>query len=168
MRSLGIDPGTYNMGVGVIDAGGDALTLVDAAVLKAPRRAPHAERLHCLYMQLLEYIAEYKPDEIAIEEPFVARNARSAIAVGQAQAVALIAAAASGIGVETYAPREVKLSVTGFGDSSKEQVQEMALIALNAVGQAMSLDASDALAVSICHINSRRAQALTLEERTYG
>ena len=90
------------------------------------------------------------------------------MAVGQAQAVALIAAAASGIGVETYAPREVKLSVTGFGDSSKEQVQEMVLIALNAAERTMALDASDALAVSICHINSRRAQALTFEERTYG
>ena len=168
MRSLGIDPGTYNMGVGVVTADSDELTLVDADVLKVPRGTPHAERLHRLYRQLLEYIAKHTPDEIAIEEPFVARNARSAMAVGQAQAVALIAAAAAGIGVETYAPREVKLSVTGFGDSSKEQVQEMVLIALNAVERTMALDASDALAVSICHINSRRAQALTLEERTYG
>ena len=168
MRSLGIDPGTYDMGVGVVIADSDELTLVDADVLKVPKGMPHAERLHRLYMQLSEYVAKHKPDEIAIEEPFVARNVRSAIAVGQAQAVALIAAAASGISVQTYPPREVKLAVTGFGDSSKEQVQEMVLMALNSVEQAMPLDASDALAVSICHINSRRAQALTLEERTYG
>ena len=156
------------MGVGVVFADSDGLIFVDADVLKAPRSMPRAKRLHRLYMQLLDYISRHEPDEIAIEEPFVARNARSAIAVGQAQAVALIAASAAGIGVEAYAPREVKQSITGFGDSSKEQVREMVLIALNAVEQAMPLDASDALAVSICHINSRRAQALTLEERAYG
>ena len=165
MRVLGIDPGTYNMGVGVISADGHILTLVDADVLKAPRRAPHAARLHSLYAGLLTYIAEHEPDEIAIEEPFVARNVRSAIAVGQAQAVAMIAAAASSIDVQSYAPREVKLAVTGFGDSSKEQVQEMVLLALNSAANSMPLDASDALAVSVCHINSRRVQALTLQER---
>ena len=156
------------MGVGVVIADGDRLTLVDADVLKVARGMPHAERLHRLYEQLLAYIAKHKPDEIAVEEPFVARNVRSAMAVGQAQAVALIAAAASGVEARVYAPREVKLSVTGFGDSSKEQVQEMVLIALNAVEQTMPLDASDALAVSICHINSMRAQSLTVEERIYG
>ena len=156
------------MGVGVVIADGDGLTLADADVLKAARGMPHAERLHRLYEQLLGYIAKHKPDEIAIEEPFVARNVRSAMAVGQAQAVALIAAAASGISAQSYAPREVKLSVTGFGDSSKEQVREMILITLNAVEHTMPLDASDALAVSICHVNSRRAQALTVEERIYG
>lgn len=156
------------MGVGVVIANSDELTLVDADVLKVPRGAPHAERLHRLYLQLLEYIAKHAPDEIAIEEPFVARNARSAIAVGQAQAVALIAAAAAGKRIETYAPREVKMSVTGFGGSSKEQVREMVLIALNVFEQAMPLDASDALAVSICHINSKRAQAFTLGQQAYG
>ena len=168
MRSLGIDPGTYNMGVGVVIADGDRLILVDADVLKVARGAPQAERLHSLHEQLLAYIVKHKPDEIAVEAPFVARNVKSAMAVGQAQAVALIAAAASGVRVRVYAPREVKMSVTGFGDSSKEQVQEMVLIALNAVGQTMPLDASDALAVSICHINSRRAQSFTVEERIYG
>ena len=162
MRALGIDPGTYNMGVGVIEADGDAITLVDAAVLKAPKGAPHAERLHRLHSALQAYIAEHRPDEVAIEEPFVARNVRSAMAVGQAQAVAMIAAAAAGIAVHTYAPREVKQAVTGFGNSSKEQVQEMVLITLNAADMPLSLDASDALAVSICHFNARRAQTLTI------
>ena len=165
MRSLGIDPGTYNMGVGVVNADRDALSIVDAKVLKVRRGIARPERLHQLYSELLEYIALYEPDEVAIEEPFVARNVQSAIAVGQAQAVAMIAAAASGLNVASYAPREVKLAVTGFGHSSKEQVQEMVFLTLGVIEQPMSLDASDALAVSICHINSRRVQALTLEER---
>ena len=165
MRSLGIDPGTYNMGVGVVNVDRDALSLVDANVLKVRRGIARSERLHQLYSELLKYIALYEPDEVAIEEPFVARNVQSAIAVGQAQAVAMIAAAAAGLNVASYAPREVKLAVTGFGHSSKEQVQEMVFLTLGVVEQPMPLDASDALAVSICHINSRRVQALTVGER---
>ena len=161
MRSLGIDPGTHNMGVGAIDTDDGAMTFVNADVLKAKRTASQAERLHQLYTLLLDYIAEIAPDEIAIEEPFVGRNVKSALSVGRAQAVAMIAAAASSIPVQTYAPREVKLAVTGFGNSSKSQVQEMVLLALQAGAQPMSQDASDALAVSFCHINARRAQALT-------
>ena len=165
MRSLGIDPGTYNMGVGVVNVDRDALSLVDANVLKVRRGIARPERLHQLYSELLKYIALHEPDEVAIEEPFVARNVQSAIAVGQAQAVAMIAAAAAGLNVASYAPREVKLAVTGFGHSSKEQVQEMVFLTLGVVDLPMPLDASDALAVSICHINSRRVQALTVEER---
>ena len=148
------------MGVGVIGSYDDNLTLVDANVLKAARRTPLEERLHTLYSNLLSYIGQHKPDEVAIEEPFVARNVRSAMAVGQAQAVAMIAAAASGISVTSYAPREVKLAVTGFGDSTKEQVQEMVILSLSPATNPMPLDASDALAVAICHINSRRAESL--------
>ena len=153
------------MGVGVVNAERGELRFVDADVLSAPRNMPHAQRLHRLYTELLDYIDKHKPGEIAIEEPFVARNVRSAIAVGQAQAVAMIAAAASGIDVQSFSPREVKLAVTGFGDSSKEQVQEMVILSLGADTPAMSLDASDALAVAICQINARRAESLTLRER---
>ncbi len=148
------------MGVGVIGSYDDNLTLVDANVLKVARRTPLAERLQALYSELLSYIGQHNPDEVAIEEPFVARNVRSAMAVGQAQAVAMIAAAASGMSVTSYAPREVKLAVTGFGDSSKEQVQEMVMLSLSPATNPMPLDASDALAVAICHINSRRAESL--------
>ena len=153
------------MGVGIIKAEGDSLTFVHADVLKVRRDAPRAERLHHLHTELISYIAQHKPDEIAIEEPFVARNVRSAIAVGQAQAVAMIAAEASGISVQLFAPREVKLAVTGFGDSSKEQVQEMAMLALDLNSAPMSLDASDALAIAICHINARRVQSLIPDDR---
>ena len=162
MRTLGIDPGTYNMGVGIVASEGSALRYVDADVLKAPRGTSLAHRLHCLHAALLEYIARHKPSDISIEEPFVARNVRSAIAVGQAQAVAMIAAAASGISVTSFAPREIKLAVTGFGDSSKEQVQEMVILALGANTPSLALDASDALAVAICAVHSRNAESLTV------
>ena len=152
------------MGVGVVGSDNGHLRLVDADVLKVARRTPLAERLQTLYSNLLRYIGQHEPDEVAIEEPFVARNVRSAMAVGQAQAVAMIAAAASGISVTSYAPREVKLAVTGFGDSSKEQVQEMIILSLNPTTGPMPLDASDALAVAICHINSRRAESLVSNE----
>lgn len=164
MRTLGIDPGTYNLGVGVVSSEGTNLSYVDAEVLKAPRNTPLAQRLQILHSALIDYIARQQPSEVAIEEPFVARNVRSAIAVGQAQAVAMIAAAASGLDVTSFAPREVKLAVTGFGDSSKDQVQEMVILTLGADTPAMPLDASDALAVAICAVNSRRAQSLTMRE----
>ena len=140
------------------------MSYLDADVLKVPRGMPQAERLHRLYSELLDYISRHKPTEVAIEEPFVARNVRSAIAVGQAQAVAMMAAAASGLSVSSFAPREVKLAVTGFGDSSKEQVQEMVILTLGADTPAMELDASDALAVAICSLNSRRAESFTIQE----
>ena len=165
MRIIGVDPGTYNMGVGVVDADGDMLSLAHADVLKAARGTPLSERLGRLYASLLDYIAACEPAAMAIEEPFVARNVRSAMAVGQAQAVAMIAAAASGIEVHSYAPREVKMAITGFGGSSKEQVQEMVMVTLNMDAPPPSSDASDALAVAICHINASRAQALIASER---
>ena len=160
MRILGIDPGTYNMGVGVVCAREGTLSFVDAKVLKAPRSMPLPNRLHLLYVGLLDYIESSSPEEIAIEEPFVSRNVRSAIAIGQAQAIALVAAAESDRGVKSYAPREVKLSVTGFGDSSKEQVRDMIVVTLDADATTLPLDASDALAVAVCHINARRAERL--------
>ena len=165
MRTLGVDPGTYNMGVGVVDADGDRLGMAHADVLKAARKQPQHERLHRLYTALLDYISAHEPSAMAIEEPFVARNVRSAIAVGQAQAVAMMAAAATGIEVHTYAPRAVKQAITGYGGSEKEQVQEMVMLTLNMEEPPVSLDASDALAVAICHINASRASALTLAER---
>ena len=152
------------MGVGMVSSDDDGLSYLDADVLKVPRGMPQAERLHRLYSELCSYISRYKPGEVAIEEPFVARNVRSAIAVGQAQAVAMMAAAASGLSVSSFAPREVKLAVTGFGDSSKEQVREMVILTLGVETPEMSLDASDALAVAICGVNARRAESLTIRE----
>lgn len=152
------------MGVGVIDGDADDCALVRLDVLKASRGSPPEERLHRLYSALLDCIAECRPQAMAIEQPFVARNVRSAMAVGQAQAIAMLAAAASNIPVHAYAPSQVKQSVADHGGSSKQQVRDMvsALLGLDALS--VPLDASDALAVAVCHINAGRAQEIAFLE----
>lgn len=164
MRVLGIDPGTLKMGVGLVDAQGDALSLVDVEVLSPPRSAPLHERLYHLHERLTDLMREWKPSVVAIEEPFVARNVRAAMAVGQAQAVAMVVAASQGLPVFTYSPRGVKQAVTDYGGSSKEQVQEMVKITLGLDELPSSSDAADALAVAICHASASRAQSLVIRE----
>ena len=164
MRILGIDPGTYTMGVGVVDTESGNMALVGYDAIQPPRGAPLPQRLHALYERLVAYIAENLPAEVAIEEPFVARNSKSAIAIGQAQAIAFLASASVGLPVHTYQPTQVKHSVTDHGGSSKEQVQEMVSILLGLPHPPKPDDASDALAVAICHINSLHTRSLAMTE----
>ena len=160
MRVLGIDPGTYKMGVGVVDAEGMGLTAVFFDVLAPRRTDPIHRRLHYLFTEVSRVIEEWQPSEVVIEEPFAARNVRAAMAIGHAQAVAMVAAAHHGLSVSNYAPRQVKQAVTDHGGSSKEQVQEMVKLHLTLDAVPESEDASDALAVAICHINASRAELL--------
>ena len=162
MRVLGIDPGTYKMGIGVVDSDAGNLTAAYYAVLEPPRRYPIANRLQNLYEGLRDTISEWLPSEVAVEEPFVARNVRSAIAIGQAEAVAMVAAAEKGLTISTYAPRQVKKAVTDYGGSSKEQVQDMVTVLLGLHETPDSFDATDALAVAICHVNSIEAENIIL------
>ena len=111
MRVLGIDPGTLAMGYGLIVEEDEALTVLDFGVITASNKTPPADRLHKLYERLLEVMACHKPDEVAIEEPFVAKNARSALAIGRAQAVAMLAASGNSVPVYTYAPTKVKKTI---------------------------------------------------------
>ena len=152
------------MGVGAVDTDGDdyALTLSDA--LSAPRKADLANRLTWLHTRLCEIVDDLKPDVVAVESPFVSKNARAAVAVGQAQAVAMIAAAAHGVPVATYAPREVKKAVTDHGGSSKEQVQDMVQAMLGLSERLDPPDRADALAVAICHIQSTRGAEIEMWE----
>ena len=156
MLALGIDPGTYRMGVGAVESDGDDYTLALSEVLAPPRRAELAERLLWLHERLDAIIGETAPDVVAVESPFVGRNVKAAIAVGQAQAVAMMAAAARGVPVASYSPGEVKKAVTDHGGSSKEQVQEMvgAMLGLDEVPGPS--DRADALAVAICHLSAAR------------
>ena len=155
VRVLGIDPGTFNMGVGIVDSEDGELTLVYSGVLSPAKSSPLSQRLQYMYGQVLKTIQEWRPSLVAIEEPFVARNPRSAMAVGQAQGIAMVAAAQCGLPVSSYAPRQVKKAVTDYGGSSKEQVQQMVGIMLGlSEDLRQPLDATDALAVAICHINT--------------
>ncbi len=164
MRILGIDPGTYNMGVGVVDSRGSELDLVHVSVLTPRRSDPLPARLNAMRLELDDLLSRLMPGSAAIEEPFVGRNVRAAIAVGQAQAVALMACAAHGLDVKGYTPRQVKLAVTDYGGSSKEQVQEMVRALLEVDEIPGPSDAADALAVAICHANASRALELDLRE----
>lgn len=154
MRVLGVDPGTYKMGVGIVKSEAGDLRMEYCDVLTPDRHASLPVRLGYLYNNLQRLFIDRQPTEVAIEEPFVSRNIKTAIAIGQAQSVAMILAARQGISVTNYAPSQVKQAVTDNGGSSKEQVQEMVRVLLNLDTISESLDASDALAVAICHINS--------------
>ena len=152
MRVLGIDPGTVSMGYGVIDSQGDKVTLVQCGALQVKERSPIGERLSFLYNGLMEIMARCKPDAVAIEQPFIAANARSALAIGRAQAIAILAAANNKIPGYEYTPARIKQQVANYGASSKEQIQDMVKLQLGLEEVPQPNDAADALAVALCHI----------------
>ena len=160
MRVLGVDPGTLTMGYGIIEADGDRITMVGSGALSGRARSPMGERLSYLYEALTEIIAGYQPDAVAVEQPFVARNVRSALAVGRAQAVAILAAANRRIPVYEYTPAQVKQRVADYGAGSKEQVQEMVRLQLGLSQVPEPSDAADALAVAICHLRETHLERL--------
>ena len=166
MRILGIDPGTLTMGYGVVDEEEGEITLAGYGALTTSSSAPLAQRLHTIYLGLLDLIARYQPAEVAIEEPFVAKNVRSALAVGQALGVAMVAAAEKGIFLYQYTPAQVKQAVTNYGRSEKGQVQEMVRVQLGLSSIPEPSDAADALAVAICHIQERRISTIVAEKES--
>ncbi len=166
MRILGIDPGRAIMGYGVIESRDDEIAPVDYGVLKSSVRSPIGERLSYLYNELVKIIRRYQPDAVAIERPFMmARNVQSALAIGEAQAVAILAAANSGIPSFEYAPTQVKQQVASYGASSKEQVQEMVKLQLGLSQVPQPDDAADALAVAICHLRQMHLSNLLAKQQ---
>ena len=165
MRVLGIDPGTASMGYGVVDTEGDKIALVGCGALASRTRSPIGERLHYLYSALLDIINRYRPDAVAVEQPFVARNVRSALAVGRAQAVAILAAANQGVPVYEYTPAQVKQRVTDYGASTKEQIQEMVRLQLGLSQVPEPSDAADALAVALCHLSETHLSSLLAKQK---
>ena len=141
------------MGYGVIEGGDEEIALVDYGVLNTPLRSPIGERLSYLYHGLLDVISRWQPDAVAVEQPFVmTRNVKSALAIGRAQAVAILAAANQKISSYEYTPTQVKQRVADYGASSKEQIQEMVRLQLGLAEAPQPSDAADALAVAICHL----------------
>ena len=161
---MGIDPGTVIMGYGIIESSGDEIALVDCGALGCSERSPIGERLSFLYRELGKIISRYQPDVVAIEQPFVAKNVKSALAIGKAQAVAILAAANEGIPTFEYTPAQVKQRVADYGASSKEQVQEMVRLQLGLSEVPQPPDAADALAVAICHCQEAHLEELLARE----
>lgn len=153
MRVLGIDPGSYATGYGVLDQLGGRLREVASGAVRPPRDRSFLHRLSDIHEALAELLTRYRPDEVAVENPFHSRNARTALQLGQARAAALLPAVKLGVPVFEYAPREVKLAVVGYGQAEKEQVARMVAILLSLSVTPTPFDASDALAVAICHVH---------------
>ena len=133
-------------------------------VAPSPRLAL-GKRLHQIHTELLALMDQWSPDQVAVEEHFVARNPRSALAIGQAQGIALMVAAGRGIEAIRYPPSQVKLAVTGYGGGTKDQVQRMVAIQLGLEEHDISEDASDALAVALCHVRASNLSEILAKDR---
>ncbi|MEL7561611.1 crossover junction endodeoxyribonuclease RuvC [Dehalogenimonas sp. 4OHTPN] len=160
MRILGIDPGTRHLGYGIIDSSGPETTFVACGVINCRETLPMTERLVRLYEELGKVIREFGPDCAAVESPFFSENARSAMAIGKAQAVAILAAANSGLSVFEYPPAKIKARISGFGASAKDQVARMVALQLGMTEAPASADAADALACALCHIQEVQTAAV--------
>ena len=153
MIILGIDPGTARLGYGVV-AGGPEPRASEFGVVETRPDRPMPERLLLLFDRLGELFDVHRPDVVAVEQLFFARNVTTAIAVGQARGVVLLAAARAGVPVVEYTPAEVKQAVVGFGRADKEQMQEMVRLLLGLEHPPHPDDAADALAVALCHLQT--------------
>lgn len=162
IRILGIDPGSRLTGFGIIDADGSSIRLVAAGCVRSVADDFPA-RLKIVYDGMLEVVSQYLPEVIAIEQVFVQKNADSALKLGQARGAAICAGLARELPVYEYATRQVKQALVGKGGADKHQVQYMVKILLNFRGE-LPLDASDALAVAVCHAHYQQ----TLQRQTRG
>lgn len=149
MRILGIDPGTGRLGFGVIDAVKGKLTLVDAGIVTTPAHTPTNERLEDIFDSLTEIIEQTKPDRMAIEKLFFARNVTTAMSVAEARGVALLVGQKAKLPIEEYTPMQIKQSITGYGKADKKQMQEMVRLQLGLKEVPKPDDAADALAAAI-------------------
>lgn len=148
---LGVDPGLTVTGWGLVAGEAGSLRSLGCGTVATKPTLPQEQRLHRIFQELCDVIERARPAEVAVEDPFVGENVRSAFAVGQARAVCLLAAAQAGLPVRPYAPAEVKLAVTGYGRSDKTQVQEMVRVQLGLAEPPRPADAADALAIALCH-----------------
>lgn len=161
MLAAGIDPGSQRTGWGIVADESGVLRLVDCGIIRTSARDSFPERLAAIYRSLSSVLAEYKPDEGAIEQVFTARNAQTALKLGQARGAAVAACAACGCPVYDYEPTAVKKAVTGVGRAEKEQVAFMVRRMLNMGGSlALPLDTTDALGVAICHLSHARIRRM--------
>ena len=148
---LGIDPGTLLMGYGIIEVNGSRVTMKEMQVLRLSARKDNHARLQLIHQKVEELIRIFQPDEFAIEAPFFGKNVQSMLKLGRAQGVAIAAAMSAGLPVTEYSPKKVKQSVTGNGNADKVQVWKMLQQLLALKDEPQSYDATDALAVAMCH-----------------
>ena len=148
---LGIDPGTNVLGYGLIHIKGKKLSLINFGVIQLSKLPTHPDKLKKIFERLDAVIKEYRPDEMAIEAPFFGQNVQSMLKLGRAQGVAIAASLSNNVPFEEYTPRRIKQAVTGNGNASKEQVAAMLQTLLSFTDIPKYLDATDGLAVAVCH-----------------
>jgi crossover junction endodeoxyribonuclease RuvC len=151
MIIIGIDPGTVVTGVGIVQVSGNALKRLYSGVINLPSSKPIPQRLEIIYKELSSLIKKYKPDEFAIETAFYGKNVQSAMKIGYARGVSILAAIHNNLIISEYSPREVKKSVVGKGAASKQQVSYMIGSLLSLKNAKLKADESDALAIAVCH-----------------
>ena len=158
---LGVDPGTRIMGYGLISIEGNKLKLIQYGVIRLEKLGSHELKLKRIYERVTQIIDEYLPDEMAVEAPFYGVNVQSMLKLGRAQGVAMAAALSRDVPIVEYLPKKVKQSVTGNGNASKEQVAYMLDNLFSQKLERQFLDATDALAVAVCHFMHGNTKALT-------
>ena len=154
MRVMGIDPGSNCTGYGIVESASGVLKLIHCDTIKTQAKIGFPEKLKTIYEELISAIRRFQPDELSVEDLFFSVNAKSALKLGQARGVILLAGANENIPIAEYSPLEVKQSTVGYGRANKIQVQAMVRRLLNLKAAPISLDASDALAIAICHLHS--------------
>lgn len=155
MRVLGLDPSLQCTGYGILEYGPEEYVVKGYGVIKPPKKLPFPQRINEIRLAVERLIADLEPTETAIENPFYAHNVRTAMTLGQVRGAALVAVAAKGCELFEYSALEIKKAVTGYGQADKNQVNVMVKTLLAIDDDDLPLDASDALAVAYCHMNSR-------------
>ena len=155
MLVLGVDPGSLVTGYGLLERKGNQMTCVHLGAIASARDVPFYERIHRIFHSMVEIMEQYRPQEMAIEDVFFAKNVKSALKIGHARGAVLVAAVESDVKIFEYSPLEIKKSVVGYGRATKDQVRSMVQVILG-LKTHPGLDTSDALATAICHLNWTR------------
>jgi crossover junction endodeoxyribonuclease RuvC len=158
---LGIDPGTATTGYGIVEEVGGQLKALTSGVIRTSADQPMARRLQAIHREIKQLAETWQPAEAAVEELFFSKNVRTAMSVGQARGVAMLALADADLPVVEYTPLAIKQAVTGYGSADKKQMQEMVKMLLGLSEVPRPDDAADALAVAICHLHSARLNTLS-------
>ncbi len=158
MLVLGIDPGSRVTGFGLVEKDRAGMRCIRSGIIRLPVEAPFYERIHRIYRSMTEIMNQHRPDQLAIEDCFFAKNVKSSLKIGHARGAVLIAAVECGLEIYEYSPLEIKKAVAGYGSASKEQLRSMIRWMLKMQSEP-PLDASDALATAICHLNWKRFNA---------
>jgi len=163
MRVLGIDPGSKTTGYGVLEEKENNFQVLTCGIIKARANQPLPQKLNEIRLGISFILDRYSPEEVAIENPFYARNIKTALTLGQVQGAILVAVASHGCPLYEYSPREIKKAVTGYGQAEKAQVMAMVKALFHLQEIELAPDASDALAVALCHLSHRQTR-LNLEK----